>query len=93
MIVSSKIPTKLFLDFVKSSSENVVEIQGSHRAVSFKKTRQIVFRQLSERCRCVKKSHRVVGQLSKKKSSKNSSNHRYEVHPIGGELEETHHGY
>ena len=22
-----------------------------------------------------------------------SSNHRYEVHPIGGEIEETHHGY
>ena len=21
------------------------------------------------------------------------SNHRYEVHPIGGEIEETHHGY
>ena len=39
----------------------------------------------------------LIGSFSdscqKKKSSKNSSNHRYEVHPIGGELEETHHGY
>ena len=27
-----------------------------------------------------------------KKSSKNSSNQRYEVHPIGGEIEESHYG-
>ena len=42
---------------------------------------------------CWKKSH--LEQLASRKlvKSKNSSNHRYEVHPIGGEIEETHHGY
>ena len=65
-------------NFVKSSSENVVEIQ-----VSCQKDVGVL--------------RSLIGSFSdscqKKKSSKNSSNHRYEVHPIGGELEETHHGY
>ena len=64
----------------------------------FKNLTTICSRSFSDSCqKDVGVLRSLIGSFSdscqKKKSSKNSSNHRYEVHPIGGELEETHHGY
>ena len=65
------------------------------RAVCSRQSRSLI-RSFSDICQ-KKKQQKFVSFKFKKAleqlAQEISSNHRYEVHPIGGETEESHHGY